>query len=94
MKAVITTLSTFFIVLHAQPCKMHLQSVENNTTQFTLTLSHEANCEILMDESQSKIVLISKKQESNVTLRPTKQVFSTNMTDKLIALAKSKLGDS
>ena len=84
----------FFTMLQAQPCEMHLKSVENNTTQFTLVVTHEADCEVMMDESQSKIVLIPKRQESNISLRPTKKVLSSSVADKLILLAQSKLGDS
>ena len=77
-------------------CKMHIDRVKNDATQFTLTISHDQKCEIMMDHNTNKIVLISKEhaiglahqeKESNVTGTESK-------TDKLISLAKSKLGDS
>jgi len=75
---------------------MHIDMVKNDAKQFTLTLSHDEKCEIMMDHNTSKIVLISKEhipalshqdKETNVTVTESK-------TDKLISLAKSKLGNS
>jgi cell wall-associated NlpC family hydrolase len=77
-------------------CNMHIDMVKNDAKQFTLTLSHDEKCEIMMDHNTSKIVLISKEhipalshqdKETNVTVTESK-------TDKLISLAKSKLGNS
>jgi hypothetical protein len=77
-------------------CNMHIDMVKNDAKQFTLTLSHDEKCEIMMDHNTSKIVLISKEhipalshqdKETNVTVTESK-------TDKLISLAKSNLGNS
>ena len=77
-------------------CKIHIEKVKINATQFTLTITHNEKCEIMMDHNTSKIVLISKvhtpglshdNKEDNATVRE-------NKVDKLISLAKSKLGDS
>jgi len=75
---------------------MHLQSVQNDTTQFTLILTHDAKCEVMMDESTSKIVLISKSEELNSQENSSNVIPSTSSdtVDKLVTLAKSKLGDS
>jgi cell wall-associated NlpC family hydrolase len=77
-------------------CKMHIDMVKNDAKQFTLKVTHDEKCEIMMDHNLSKIVLISKEHipglahetnESNMTDTESK-------TDKLISLAKSKLGNS
>ena len=77
-------------------CGMHIDTVKNDAAQFTLTISHDEKCEVIMDHNTSKIVLISKEhipalshqnKETNVDTTESK-------TDKLISLAKSKLGNS
>jgi len=77
-------------------CKMYIDRVKNDPTQFTLTISHNEKCEIMMDHNRSKIVLISKEHTAGSS-QQTKESNVTgieNKTDKLISLAKSKLGDS
>ena len=88
-------------VLYAQTdtaveCNMHIDAVKNDATQFTLTLTHNEKCEIMMDHNRSKIVLISKEHIA-ATLHKNRKSNSTgteSKTDKLIALAKSKIGNS
>ena len=77
-------------------CKMHIDVVKNDVKQFTLTVSHDEKCEIMMDHNRSKIVLISKEHTAGLSLQ-TKESITTGIeskTDKLIILAKSKLGNS
>ena len=77
-------------------CKMHIDKVKNDATQFTLTVSHDEKCEIMLDHNRSKIVLISKEHTAGLP-HQTKENNATGIeskTDKLISLAKSKLGDS
>ncbi|RLA68975.1 MAG: hypothetical protein DRG09_06895 [Epsilonproteobacteria bacterium] len=84
---------TISAVLHAVECEMHIKKVIHKDNEYTLTLSHDKNCEVIMDEHTSKIVLVAKVHDSNVTHidhRSTK----TTPVNKLISLAKSKLGDS
>jgi len=77
----------------ATECEVHIEKVENNTTQFTLILNHDENCEVIMDEHTSKIVLVSKTIDEN--LSEVLPVDANNSAiHKLISLAKSKLGDS
>ncbi len=89
-------------MLYAQPdtapvdCSMHIDMVKNDAKQFTMTISHDEKCEIMMDHNTSKIVLISKEHTSDLS-QETKKSQTTgteSKTDKLISLAKSKLGDS
>ncbi len=77
-------------------CKMHIDMVKNDATQFTLTISHDEKCEITMDHNTSKIVLISKEHISGLSHqdKETNVTATESKTDKLISLAKSKLGDS
>ena len=94
----LTTGSILYAQIATLPieCKMHIDMVKNDAAQFTLTISHDEKCEIIMDHNRSKIVLISKEhtvaeshqsRESNITGTESK-------TDKLIALAKRKIGNS
>jgi cell wall-associated NlpC family hydrolase len=88
-------LITFVVsqVILATECKMHIEKVQNNESQFILTLTHDKNCEVIMDEHTSKIVLISKTVEHNIS-GPNSIEEENTPIRKLIALAKSKLGDS
>ena len=76
----------------ATECEVYIEKVENNTTQFTLILNHDENCEVIMDEHTSKIVLVSKTIDENLS-----EVLPVDANDsaihQLISLAKSKLGD-
>ena len=77
-------------------CRMHIDTVKNDATQFTLTISHDEKCEIMMDHNTSKIVLISKEHISSSSHQDKESNVGTSesKTDKLISLAKSKLGNS
>jgi len=92
MKSILFILLTSMgSILHAQTdksfvdCKIHIDVVKNDPTQFTLSLSHDKQCEIILEGNESQIILIAK--ETNATDIVSK-------VDKLISLAKSKLGDS
>ena len=77
-------------------CKMHIDKVKNDSTQFTLTISHDEKCEIMLDHHTSKIVLISKEYTPG-EVHQTKVIDSEakeSKADTLIKLAKSKLGNS
>jgi cell wall-associated NlpC family hydrolase len=80
-------------ILSASECEMHIQKVQNSESQFTLILNHPKNCEVIMDEHTSKIVLITKTVDQNISDTNASSENSTSI-DKLIGLAKSKLGDS
>jgi len=77
-------------------CNIHIDKVQNDAAQFTLTISHDEECEIIMDHNTSKIVLISKEHTAAVShqSKESNVVGLESKTDKLISLAKSKLGDS
>ncbi len=77
-------------------CNIHIDRVKNDATQFTLTLTHDEKCEIMMDHNTSKIVLISKEHIPALSHQDKKTNAGTTerKTDKLISLAKSKLGNS
>jgi cell wall-associated NlpC family hydrolase len=93
MKYVLFGIIFIFSISFATECEMHIEKVKNNDTNFSLILTHDENCEVIMDEHTSKIVLVSKSIEENIT---TKNILKEQNTplDKLISLAKSKLGDS
>lgn len=76
-------------------CKIHIDVVKNDPARFTLSLSHDEQCEIILEQNTSKIVLIPK--EHNNSSYQTKECNVTGIiskVDKLISLAKSKLGAS
>jgi len=77
-------------------CRMHIDTVKNDAAQFTLTISHNEKCEIMMDHNTSKIVLISKEHIPALSHQDKEPNVGTaeSKTDKLISLAKSKLGNS
>jgi len=75
-------------------CAMHIDTVNNNPTQFTLSLSHEEQCEIILDHNMSQITLISKKHNTNLPYqaKESNETGVISKVDKLISLATSKLG--
>ncbi len=77
-------------------CRMHIDTVKNDAAQFTLTISHDEKCEVIMDHNTSKIVLISKEHIPDLSHQNKEPNAGTTKRkiDKLISLAKSKLGDS
>ena len=77
-------------------CRMHIDTVKNDAAQFTLTISYDEKCEVIMDHNTSKIVLISKEHTPALSHQDKKTNVGTTerKTDKLISLAKSKLGNS
>jgi cell wall-associated NlpC family hydrolase len=77
----------------AAECEVHIEKVENNTTHFMLILNHDENCEVMMNEQVSKIVLISQAIDKKVS-KVLPIHTNTSVVHKLITLAKSKLGDS
>ena len=79
--------------LNAIECEMHVVKMQNDESQFTLILTHDKNCEVIMDKDTNKILLISKMVEHNRLELNTIKKKNTSI-DKLITLAKSKLGDS
>lgn len=93
MRKYLFIVSLISSLLQAVECEMHIKKVVNDANQFTLILTHDKNCEVVMDEHTSKIVLISKVNDSNIT-HVDAILIETTPIDKLISLAKSKLGDS
>lgn len=77
-------------------CSMQIDRVKHDAKQFTLTLTHDEKCEIMMDHNTSKIVLISKEHTPGLSHQTKKNntTGTESKTDKLISLAKSKLGNS
>ena len=103
MKSILFPLSLITAnILYAQTstapieCSMHIDVVKNDAKQFTLKVTHDEKCEIMMDHNLSKIVLISKEHTPGLTHETNENntTDTESKTDKLISLAKSKLGDS
>jgi cell wall-associated NlpC family hydrolase len=80
-------------ILFATECTMHINKFQNNDTNFSLVLTHDKNCKVIMDEYTNKIVLVSKSIEENITTKSILKKENTSL-NKLITLAKSKIGNS
>jgi cell wall-associated NlpC family hydrolase len=86
-KLLVPTLLCSFSMLEAQECKIDIKAVKHNSTELTLVVTHSQNCEILIENNISKIVLTST--DSNSTY-----LDNSIKIDKLITLAKSKIGST
>jgi cell wall-associated NlpC family hydrolase len=77
-------------------CQMEIVSVKNDPQAFMLHIKYGKNCEILMDHNESQITLISKAYDRNISTdsNKTASAETSGKVEKLIALAKSKIGDS
>ncbi|PHS34460.1 MAG: glycoside hydrolase [Sulfurovum sp.] len=93
MRVYLLIILVFSKLLFASECEMHLEKIQNDESRFTLILTHDKNCEVIMDEHTSKIVLILKTVDHNIS-EPKHSKKDNTPIDKLINLAKSKLGDS
>ena len=85
------------LYVYATQCDLQIQSVENSADTYTLVLKHDKACEVLMDHNASYISLVSKKAEVQTAIDKTESTQKTESNDKvekIIALAKSKMGDS
>jgi cell wall-associated NlpC family hydrolase len=84
------------VLLFAVPCEIQIQSVQNSADTYTLVLKHDTQCEILMDHNVSQISLVSKMTEENASvIKADENISASNDTvEKIITLAKSKMGDS
>lgn len=101
MKSIIFFLLTSMCsILHAQTdnavvdCKVHIDVVKNDPTQFTLSLSHDEQCEIVLDYNASEIILIPKEHNKDLPYQAKESNVTSiiSKVDKLISLATSKLG--
>jgi cell wall-associated NlpC family hydrolase len=98
-KIVLATLATFVWLTAAETsgCNIEIKSVKNTPDTYTLVLVHNSACEILMDHNESHISLISKIHQKISALDESKEsnvTKSSSKVEKLIALAKSKMGNS
>ncbi len=88
----------FLTVLNAENmnCDIKIETVKNSADTYTLVLKHDKNCEIIMDHNVSHISLLSKAYEKKTDLVSVESnnTASNSKVEKLITLAKSKLGDS
>jgi len=71
-------------------CEIHIAHSEHDDGRYTLVLEHDKGCEILMDHNASHILLVAKPYERNETVQTPPE---GKESDKILALAKSKLGD-
>jgi len=76
-------------------CKISIENVRHTKGHFSIELDHDKTCEILIDHEEEKIVLAAKVHEENISTSDTKTPSASNSkVEQMIALAKSKLGDS
>ncbi len=102
MKVIFTfSILLFLTTLYAEShnkvdCSIQIESVKNNSDTYTLVLKHDKNCEVMMDHNESLISLVSKAYEKQDSVAKTENntTPSNSKVEKLITLAKSKMGDS
>lgn len=88
------------VTLHAEAenalveCSMQIKKVDHTPQTYTLVITHDPGCEILMDHNESHIDLVSKSHESIESHKEDETKSTLSKVDELIALAKSKLGNS
>ena len=75
-------------------CPIEIESVQQNSGVYTLILKHSEKCEILMEHNSSQVSLVSKPYRETSADFDTGTSPDISKIDKIIALAKSKLGDS
>ena len=76
-------------------CTIEILNVSQKADIYTLELHHNPDCEILLDHNATHLSLTSKVQEGNTSvLQPTDTNATDSRIEKLIALAKSKMGQS
>jgi len=88
-------------VLHAEStssavdCSINIKKVEHTPETYTLVLTHDPRCEILMDHNESHIDLVSKSHDTGASSpKDDNMTIAVSKVDALISLAKSKLGDT
>ena len=82
------------LLLADSGCPIVIESVKQNGDHYTLVLKHSEKCEILMDHNSSQISLVSKPYAKTSPVPSDENNVSETKTDKIISLAKSKMGDS
>ena len=89
-------LISLLLFVSAEQCDIQIQSVQNNSDTYTLILKHDKHCEILMDHNSGHISLFSKVYEkhSSVGQADANSTVKNTAVEKIITLAKSKIGDS
>ncbi len=95
-KYLILSLTFFPLLLWGEACKIKIDRVTHDNGHFSIDLNYDEKCEILIDHENGKIVLVAKTSESNTTRSEEIKPVQTENTkiEKMISLAKSKLGDS
>jgi len=87
-------------MLHAEAastaidCSIKIKKVDHTPETYTLVLTHDRRCEILMNHGESHIDLVSKSHDTGASSKEDNAITTVNKVDELIALAKSKLGDT
>ena len=82
------------VLLAENSCPIVIESVKQNSDSYTLVLKHSEKCEILMDHNSSHISLVSKPYAKTSSVPSDGKDISASKTDRIISLAKSKMGDS
>jgi cell wall-associated NlpC family hydrolase len=77
-------------------CDISIQRVDNSEDRYTLILTHDKSCEILMDHNRSHISLVSKEHKAEMDTRGSAKdtPSGSEKVEKIIALAIRKLGNS
>jgi len=79
----------------AVDCSINIKKVSHTPETYTLVLTHDPRCEILMDHNESHIDLVFKSHDTGASSpKDDNMTIAVSKVDEIISLAKSKLGDT
>jgi len=89
--------------LHANPCAFQIKDIQSSNRQFTLVVSHDPRCSVRLSRDGDRLSLLPVIKQNTASKTDTKRRKTRGITkkdrhsgskhlDKLIALAKSKIG--
>ena len=88
----VIALSSF--VMAGKDCPLSIESLKQSGEVYTIVLRHSQKCNIVMEHNRSHISLLSKPISGTTAVVDSNGSTAISKTEKIIALAKSKLGDA
>ncbi len=77
-------------------CKLHIALAQTNPAEVILTFSHDEKCKLTIDQNRNQVKLIAKQILDSDSIdkgKKSNKALPGDKTNKLITLAKSKLGN-
>ncbi len=88
----LTLLHTSLYAQKSIDCDIHIDISSSTTQKMVLKLSYAKECTLIMDQNSSKITIMAR-EDDNIT-GDNNLTRDANITERLISLAKSKIGAS